>query len=245
MADVTEKPAGKYNIFCRNCITIRLDCRQKIIFAPFYRGKGPPNPFCRKAPNIFCRKNITFGIQMSIIQAILIAVSLCADCFAVSLCSSVTVRGIKPGRVLRIALAFAVIQTALLLAGWAFGYLFVGLVEKIAHIIGFLLLLYVGGSMLIEGIKGEEEVKDLNGVRNVIIGGVATSIDALAVGIAQSMDGADAAGILPLAVSVAVVTALSVAAGIFGGSAVGKKTGRWAEIVGGIVLIAIGIGVLV
>lgn len=182
---------------------------------------------------------------MSIWESILLAVSLCADCLAVSLCSGVTLRSVRWREILGVALAFAVIQAGLLLAGWAFGYFFVGLVEKISHIIAFLLLLYVGGSMLIEGIKGEAEVRDLSSWRNIIIGGVATSIDALAVGVAQSMDGADWPAFLPLLVAVFAITALSVVIGLRGGRAIGARFGRWAEIVGGVVLIAIGVSVLV
>ncbi len=182
---------------------------------------------------------------MSIWESILLAASLCADCLAVSLCSGVTLRSVRWREILGVALAFAVIQAGLLLAGWAFGYFFVGLVEKISHIIAFLLLLYVGGSMLIEGIKGEAEVRDLSSWRNIIIGGVATSIDALAVGVAQSMEGADWPAFLPLLVAVFAITALSVVIGLRGGRAIGARFGRWAEIVGGVVLIAIGVSVLV
>lgn len=182
---------------------------------------------------------------MSIWESILLAASLCADCLAVSLCSGVTLRSVRWREIMGVALAFAVIQAGLLLAGWAFGYFFVGLVEKISHIIAFLLLLYVGGSMLIEGIKGEAEVRDLSSWRNIIIGGVATSIDALAVGVAQSMDGVDWPAFLPLLVAVFAITALSVVIGLRGGRAIGARFGRWAEIVGGVVLIAIGVSVLV
>ncbi len=182
---------------------------------------------------------------MGIWESILLAASLCADCLAVSLCSGVTLRSVRWREILGVALAFAVIQAGLLLVGWAFGYLFVGMVEKISHVIAFLLLLYVGGSMLIEGIKGEAEVRDLSSWRNIILGGLATSIDALAVGVAQSMDGADWPGFLPLLVSVFAITALSVVVGLRGGRAIGARFGRWAEIVGGLVLIAIGISVLV
>jgi len=179
-----------------------------------------------------------------IISQILVAISLCADCFAVSLCSSVTLRHIDFKTVLKVALAFAVIQSGLLLAGWSFGNLFVGLISKLAHIIGFLLLLYVGGSMLIEGARGKEEVRNLCGFRNVILGGVATSIDALAVGVAQSMSNQNWSFFLPLFVAVFIVTALSVFAGIFGGKSIGMRFGRVAEIAGGIILIGIGIGLL-
>lgn len=181
---------------------------------------------------------------MSIIGSILIAISLCADCFAVSLCSSVTIRRISWKSIAVVALSFAVIQSGLLLAGWLFGNIFVGLVEKVAHIIGFALLLYVGGSMFVEGVKGKEEPHNLNGLRNVIIGGVATSIDALAVGVSQSMSCQVWRGFAPLLVSVFVVTAISVIAGILGGKTIGSKVGRWAEIAGGVVLTAIGVSVL-
>lgn len=143
-----------------------------------------------------------------------------------------------------VAMSFAFIQSLLLLIGWLFGNIFVGVVGKLAHVIGFLLLLYVGGSMLIEGLKslktGECEVRDLNGLKNVIIGGIATSIDALAVGAGQSMAGQDWKGFLPLLVAVFVITALSVVCGIWNGKTLGSKFGHWAEICGGAVLIFIG-----
>lgn len=181
---------------------------------------------------------------MGIVESILIAISLCADCLAVSLCSSVTIRKINWRAVLRVAVAFAIIQSGLLLTGWLFGNLFVGLIERISHILGFLLLLYVGGSMFIEGIRNKQEIRDLNGLKNVIIGGVATSIDALAVGVAQSMSGQTWPGFAPLLISVFIVTAISVICGIRGGKALGSRFGRWAEIIGGLVLIGIGVSLL-
>lgn len=181
---------------------------------------------------------------MGIVESILIAISLCADCLAVSLCSSVTIRKINWRAVLRVAVAFAIIQSGLLLAGWLFGNLFVGLIERISHILGFLLLLHVGGSMFIEGIRNKQEIRDLNGLKNVIIGGVATSIDALAVGVAQSMSGQTWPGFAPLLISVFIVTAISVICGIRGGKALGSRFGRWAEIIGGLVLIGIGVSLL-
>lgn len=181
----------------------------------------------------------------SVLFAIVFGLSLCADCFAVSLCSSVTLRKVETRDIARVALVFAVIQTAFMIAGWAFGNLFVGFLDKAAHVIGFLLLLYVGGSMVVEGIRNEEEVKDLNGWRNVIIGGIATSIDALAVGVSLSMDSRPWNDVMPLALSVFFCTALSVLLGIWTGKTVGSRFGRWAEIVGGAVLILIGAGVLI
>ena len=176
---------------------------------------------------------------MSIWESILVAVSLCADCFAVSLCSGVTLRSVRWRPVLGVALAFAVIQAGLLLAGWAFGWLFVGFVERVSHWIGFLLLLYVGGSMLLEGIRGDEEVRNLDGWRNVLLGGLATSIDAALVGASQSIAGLQWKGFVPLFAAVFAVTAVSVVLGILGGSRIGARFGRSSEIAGGVVLILI------
>lgn len=181
---------------------------------------------------------------MGIIESLLTAVSLCADCFAVSLCSSVTIKSISGKNVSIVALSFAVIQALLLLAGFLFGNMLSGLVTAVSHIIGFVLLLYVGVSMIVEGVRGKEDVHDLNGARNILLGGIATSIDALAVGVSQSITGVTATAFLPLFASVFVVTFLSVVAGIIGGRTLGKRFGRIAEIAGGTVLSVIAFCVL-
>ncbi len=186
----------------------------------------------------------SFFEEMEVLEVILVAASLCADCLAVSLCSGVTLRSVRGRDILGVAFAFAVIQAGLLLVGWAFGHLFAGLVERVSHIIGFLLLLYVGGSMLLEGIRGGEEVRNLQGWSNVVLSGLATSIDALAVGVAQSMEDVSWSGFLPLFAAVFCITALSVAVGLRGGKSIGARFGRWAEVIGGLVLTAIGVKIL-
>ena len=180
----------------------------------------------------------------SIILALLLAVSLCADCFAVSLCSGVTMGNVRRRQVLTIALVFGFVQAGLLLLGYLFGDLFVGYVEKFAHWIGFLLLLYVGGSMILEAVKGKEEARDLNGLRNIIVASIATSIDALAVGISLSMEQDTLSSALLKTAAVFLVTVLSVVAGILGGRSIGTRFGRTAEFFGGIVLILIGLNIL-
>ena len=181
---------------------------------------------------------------LSIFESFLLAASLCADCFAVSTCSSVTLKDISWGRIAPIALAFGFVQTALMALGWLFGDLFVGHVQKIASFIGFLLLLYVGGSMIIEAVKNEGEARGLNGMKNVVIGVVATSIDAFAVGVSLSMGFVPVGKMAMNLVAVFVVTMLSVIGGMFGGQRIGRKFGRPAEIAGGSVLILIGLNIL-
>lgn len=177
------------------------------------------------------------------IKSLLTAVSLCADCFAVSICSGVTIRRDgNAGKIFKAAAAFAVIQTGLLLAGWLLGSAFLSAVRAISGIIGFLLLLYVGGSMVLEARKGECQPRDLDGWKNIILAGLATSIDAMAVGGAESMrETPESDGMAALAISVFAVTALSVMAGLRFGSRLGNGFGRWAELAGGLVLITLGI----
>ncbi len=182
---------------------------------------------------------------MLLLEIILFGLSVCTDCFAVSLCSSLSLKKIDAKSVSTIALSFAIIQTLFLLGGWAFGGVFAGLVEKISHWIGFGLLLYVGGSMIWEALSGkEEEAHDLNSFKNIILGGIATSIDALAIGISLSMAGQDWNAIAPRALSVLLFTALSVVLGICFGKSIGQKVGRWVEVIGGLVLIGIGAGIV-
>ena len=186
------------------------------------------------------------------ISAILLGISLCADCFAVSLCSSFLLpREELKKKVWTVAAVFAIIQTGLFLAGWALGTFateliseYVGHFEKVAHIIGFLLLLYVGGAMFLDGVRSKSDHLNLDGLKSIIIGGVATSIDATVVGLSMAMDEAKWTDIAPIALSVLVFTALSVVVGMFSGSFVGRKLGYSARIVGGLVLIGLGVNIL-
>lgn len=186
------------------------------------------------------------------INAVLLGLSLCADCFAVSLCSAVT---LDPGQLRKrggwIALAFAVIQAGLLVAGWGAGRVATDLVashvahfERVAHILGFLLLLYVGGEMFLDGVQSKSERMNLTGFRNVLLGGIATSIDAAAVGLSMALDASGWDAVAPIALSVFVFTFLSVVAGLFSGSLAGRKLGHSARIIGGLVLIGLGINIL-
>ena len=187
-----------------------------------------------------------------IIGAILLGISLCADCFAVALCSSVTVtREDVRKKVWTIAAVFAVIQTGLFLVGWGLGTVateliseYVGHFEKVAHAIGFLLLLYVGGAMFLDGVRSKSEHMNLGGFKSIVIGGIATSIDAAVVGLSMSMDAVPWKEIWPIAVSIFVFTALSVLVGMLSGSFIGRKLGYSARIVGGLVLIGLGVNIL-
>lgn len=181
---------------------------------------------------------------LAIVSSLIFAMSLCADCFAVSVCSSVTLKRLDFRSVGLISLVFGIVQAGLMLVGYGFGDLFVGYVEKAAHWIGFGLLLYVGGSMIKESLEKEAEVRDLNGFAHIIVAAVATSIDALAVGISLSMSQDSLGDTLMKTVAVFIVTILSVVLGMMFGQKLGNRFGKIAELMGGIVLILIGLNIL-
>lgn len=178
-----------------------------------------------------------------IVKDILLSASLCADCFAVALCSSLSMKKVSMGEVMKIALVFAVIQTAFLFVGWAFGDFIAKYVMKFVSYIGMALLVFVGGSMIKEAFS-EEESRNLTGMRNIILAGMADSIDALAVGISMSMAGRNMSGMTVPLVAVFIITALSVIVGIKGGTVIGCRAGRPAAIAGGTVLILLGINIV-
>ena len=193
-------------------------------------------------------------ISLSLIaNAILLGISLCADCFAVSLCSSLSLTSAQTRKSYRaVAPAFAVIQTAFFVLGYLAareGTLLladkVQHFERGAHILGFLLLLYVGVEMFLSGLKKDAESLDLNSFRNILLGGVATSLDALAVGMSMALDDKGLAEAGLIALSIFVFTVLSVTLGMFSGSAIGTSLGKKAQCIGGAILVFIGIMILI
>ena len=174
-----------------------------------------------------------------VLKDILLATSLCADCFAVALCSSVTMKKVPIVRVLKIALIFAVIHTALLFIGWAFGDFIARYVIHFVKYIGMLLLVLVGGQMIKDAFS-QEKSQSLSSLRAAF----ADSIDALAVGISLSMSGRSLSGMESILISIFLITILTVVIGIKGGCFIGKRAGRPASLMGGIVLIALGINIV-
>ena len=183
--------------------------------------------------------------------ALLSGVSLSADSFAVSLCSSVSEKGLCRRHVTGIALVFASVQAGLLLCGWVATHFLSEWIgprfthfDTAANILGFLLLLYVGGTMLADAIRNKELHFDLHHPRAILLGALATSIDAFTVGISMALDGSSCGRILAAAASTFCFTGLAVAAGMAGGSVIGKRFGRPARIAGGVLLTGLAFVVL-
>ena len=183
---------------------------------------------------------------MDLVSVLLIAVGLSMDAFAVAIGRGAVLP--RPERVrgaLSMALAFGLFQALMPVAGWLLGSAFAGLIEGVDHWIAFLLLAGIGGRMIYEAVRaGEEEVRPALSVRVLLLLAVATSIDALAVGIGLRL--ADpATPILVAGLLIGIVTfGLSLAGGLLG-SRLGERFGRSMEVLGGVVLIGIGLRILV
>ena len=186
--------------------------------------------------------------MMQFWEILLIAVALAMDCFTVSAVSGVIVRKVRWGNLLRMALLFGVFQALMPLLGWAAIYFFRHSVEAYDHWIAFAMLAFIGVNMIRDAFAPEEE-KRMNPekLRMQLALAVATSIDALAVGISMGCSGYETVGslLLPLLVIGLVSFLLSVAGTLLGvrfGDAVAR---RWKpELLGGVILIAIGIKIL-
>lgn len=178
-------------------------------------------------------------------QLFLIALGLSADCFAVALglgASSITS---SVPVVLRIGASFGFFQAAMPVAGWLLGNSVVKLVAPLASWIAFTLLAFIGGRMLWEGIKNTgHESKPEDYTRGWPLAGlaVATSIDAMAAGISFSMIDQP---LLNAVLLIGVTAFIASAAGYIIGKKSGRLLGRWALILGGLVLVSIGLNMVI
>ncbi|MBP5210911.1 MAG: manganese efflux pump [Bacteroidales bacterium] len=185
---------------------------------------------------------------MSYFEIFLLAVGLCFDTLAVSFVQGAQNDALSLSQRLRIELTFGITQGLFIFAGWFLGFSFLKYIESIDHWIAFFLLLFIGIRMIIEGLKQKEEVKgfDLTSVKYCILGAVATSIDALAVGVSIAMtQGFGWSKIAVAALIVAAVTSATAALGLKGGDLLSKYFGNKSSVIGGVILISIGIKILV
>lgn len=179
---------------------------------------------------------------MDLLSVLLIAVGLAMDAFAVAICKGLAMK--RPGirQILIVGIWFGVFQALMPVIGYYLGSSFYSYIEDYDHWIAFILLALIGVNMIREALSDEEEGVDAStGFRTMLVLAVATSIDALAVGISLAMTGDD---IMTSAVVIGVVTFLISASGVKIGSLFGDRFGKKAELVGGVILILIGLRVL-
>lgn len=184
---------------------------------------------------------------MGIIEFFLTGVGLSMDAFAVAICKGLGMRKINYKQMLLIALFFGGFQALMPLLGWLLGRQFEQYITSVDHWIAFALLVLIGANMLREARK-EDDTADTEAVYDaplplgqLLLMAIATSIDALAVGISFAFLGVN----IWLAIAViGTTTFLISAAGVFIGNRFGNRYEKRATIAGGIILILLGVKIL-
>ncbi len=179
---------------------------------------------------------------MDILQILLISVGLAADAFAVSVVKGLSVKNISVKDTIKLALCFGTFQGIMPLIGYLLGSAFEKIIVNVDHYVAFVLLGFIGIKMIIESNNEEENNSDLS-IKNILLLGVATSIDALAVGIAYACAYGSNNAILTFTV-IAIITFILSMIGVKIGSKFGSKYDKVAQIIGGIILILLGTNIL-
>ena len=183
---------------------------------------------------------------LSIFDVLLLALGLSADAFAVSICKGLSVRKLKPSHALICGVYFGGFQALMPLIGYYLGSSFSDLISSVTHWIAFALLLLIGGNMIREAVGDDDEecTPDFS-PKAMLPMAVATSIDALAVGVAISMSSDEnSMGIFSQIAIIGIITLTLSAIGVYIGNAFGKKFKKSAEMLGGSILILLGIKIL-
>lgn len=183
---------------------------------------------------------------MGLAELVLLAVGLSMDAFAVSICKGLGMKKIDLKVAAVLGLFFGGFQAGMPVIGWALGSQFMGIIGPIDHWIAFILLAFIGGKMLWEAFTEDENEGDGKDAEKIDLGeylilAIATSIDALAVGISFAALSVD---IVPAVSLIGVTTFIFSIAGVAIGHTFGARYEKPATIVGGIVLILIGLKIL-
>ncbi len=178
------------------------------------------------------------------ITIVSVAFGLAMDAFAVSITSGITIKDLRINHALRIAIFFGLFQAVMPIIGWLAGLSLRDLISSVDHWVAFGLLGFIGCKMIYESIKmepGGEKINPLN-VYVLLILSVATSIDALAVGLSFAFLKISIA--VPVVI-IGVITFLLSFLGVFVGDRFGHFFENKIELVGGLILIGIGVKILI
>lgn len=183
---------------------------------------------------------------MGLAELVLLAVGLSMDAFAVSICKGLGMKKINLKVAVVLGLFFGGFQAGMPVIGWALGSQFMSIIGPIDHWIAFILLAFIGSKMLWEAFTEDEDEDDGKDAEKIELGeylilAIATSIDALAVGISFAALSVD---IVPAVSLIGITTFIFSVAGVAIGRIFGARYERPATIVGGVVLILIGLKIL-
>ena len=180
---------------------------------------------------------------MSILEAILMSVGLAMDAFAVSICTGLELKNIKVRDSVKIGIWFGVFQALMPTIGFFLGETFEHIITSIDHWIAFVLLVFIGGKMVIESRSKEEKVDSDLGLKTMLMLSIATSIDALVVGIAYVCVYGSKNAIITFPM-IGIITFILSVCGVYIGNKFGSKYKSVAELTGGIILILLGLQIL-
>ncbi len=178
---------------------------------------------------------------MSLADLFIIALGLSMDAFAVSICKGLSVRKMQLRHALICGVWFGAFQALMPLLGYWLGSGFAGLIGSFGHWVAFALLAIIGINMIRESFGGEEEVTPDFSPKAMLPLAVATSIDALAVGVSFAATGTD---IVAAVLFIGIVTLVVSAAGVKIGNLFGTRYKALAERAGGAVLVLMGLKIL-
>ena len=186
---------------------------------------------------------------MGILEITLTALGLSMDALAVSVCKGLSMKKVKLSNAFIIAMFFGLFQGLMPLLGWFLGVNFKSYIESFDHWIAFILLVFIGGKMLYDTLFDKDnngEIKECIirlDYKELVILSIATSIDALAVGIAMAFVGDDANIVSSIAI-IAIITFVLCFIGVYIGNKFGNKFEKNSQFAGGLILILIGLKIL-
>ncbi len=188
---------------------------------------------------------------MSLLELLLIGVGLSMDAFAVAVCRGLRSRRLNWGHAAVTGLYFGGFQALMPALGWLLGSAFASYIQRFDHWVAFALLSLIGGNMIREALDGKEEPsgrpegrlpeEDRLDHRELLVMAVATSIDALAVGVTFAFLDVP---IVPAAALIGTTTFCLSVAGVAVGNFFGARYKRRAELTGGVILVLLGVKIL-
>lgn len=218
----------------------------KAVHASFIRNNEQVQKL--SVPALFVSRFFYWGrFVLGIFELFLIAIGLSADAFAVALCKGLNMRRLNLHYAIIIAVFFGGFQAAMPMLGFILGNQFEAYITGFDHWVAFILLAFIGGKMLMEAFRKDDEcaatseVSDLLDMKELVILAIATSIDALAVGITFAFL---KISIMPAITFIGITTFILSLIGVALGNRFGIKYKSKAEIAGGFALIFIGIKIL-
>lgn len=184
---------------------------------------------------------------MGVVTLLILALGLSMDAFAVSISNSLCFDGLRRRDCVFTSLLFGIFQGVMPLIGYFAGRAFSDVIRGVDHWLAFVLLVFIGGKMIFDAFREWNEpvacpVQRVLSVKLVFVQAIATSIDALAVGISLA---ALNVNILLAAGFIAAVTFLCCLVGHFIGRKAGGLIGNWAQVAGGVLLVGIGVKILI